>query len=293
MPRDEFLVPTRRATPYLYMVPLIGFTGLIFLYPLVSVAITSLSVPTANGAQIVGLDNFRNVLADPLFWSSFGNNLLLMLSVPILVILSVAIALLLYEQIPGWKLYRALIFLPFVVAVPVVGITFAKLYAYHGPVNALLSMIWPGAPVDWLGNPTTALPAVATVIVWREMGFAVVVVFARLMSLDRTILEAARIDGASTARAHWYVTLPQLRSTLAFVIVIELTTMLSWVFGYIYTMTGGGPASATSVVEYYIFQRAFTYHALPIASALAVMLLLAAGILIALQLRVRLRDDEG
>jgi ABC-type sugar transport system permease subunit len=126
------------------------------------------------------------------------------------------------------------------------------------------------------------------------MGFGVVLFLARLMSLEKEILEAAEIDGANFWQKHFYVTLPQLSGVVEFFVVVELITMLSWVFAYVFTMTGGGPGFASTVMEFYIWKHAFAFRSPGIASALAVVLLLVTTVLIILQLRLRRRSlDEN
>jgi ABC-type sugar transport system permease subunit len=119
------------------------------------------------------------------------------------------------------------------------------------------------------------------------LGFGVVLFLARLMSLDEEILEAARIDGANWWQTHVYVTIPQLTAVIEFFVVVELITMLSWVFAYVYTMTGGGPGFASTIMEFYIWKHAFTFRSPGLASALAVILLATTTLLIVAQLRLR------
>jgi ABC-type sugar transport system permease subunit len=107
------------------------------------------------------------------------------------------------------------------------------------------------------------------------------------MSLDKETLEAAEIDGANWWQTHWYVTLPQMSAVIQFFVVVELITMLSWVFAYVYTMTGGGPGFASTILEFYIWKHAFAFRSPGIASALAVILLIITTVFIVLQLRLR------
>jgi ABC-type sugar transport system permease subunit len=134
------------------------------------------------------------------------------------------------------------------------------------------------------------IPSIAFVIIYRELGFGVVLFLARLMSLDQEILEAAEMDGANWWQKHIYITLPQMSAVIEFYIIVELITMLSWVFAYVYTMTGGGPGFASTVMEFYIWKHAFAFRSPGIASALAVILLGVTTLLIVLQLRLRRRS---
>lgn len=284
---------SRKIEPYLYLAPATIFVILIFLYPIVDIIRTSLLQNNPNGIKTFGFTNYTLVFQDPVFWQALGNNGKLLLSVPILTVLSLLVAILLFEHVRGWLVYRGIIFMPYILAVPVVGTTFVYLLGLNGIINTLLIAAHLGFLVqDWLGSVKWVLPSISVVIIYREMGFGVVLFLARLMSLEKEILEAAEIDGASFWQKHFYVTLPQLSGVIEFFVVVELITMLSWVFAYVFTMTGGGPGFASTVMEFYIWKHAFAFRSPGIASALAVVLLAVASVLIVLQLRLRRRSLE-
>jgi ABC-type sugar transport system permease subunit len=217
-----------------------------------------------------------------------ANNGKLLFSVPIMTLLALFLAIVLFERVRGWMVYRGIVFMPYILAIPVVGTTFVYLLGLNGILNTLLRGI--GLSVlaqDWIGSANWVIPSIAAVIIYRELGFGVVLFLARLMSLDKEILEASEIDGANWWQKHAYITLPQMSGVIEFFVVVELITMLSWVFAYVYTMTGGGPGFASTVMEFYIWKHAFAFRSPGIASALAVVLLGATTILIILQLRLR------
>lgn len=279
--------------PYLYLAPATIFLLVIFIYPILSILHTSLSVTTGQGTRVLGLNNYRLVFDDPLFFEAAANNGKLLLTVPVMTALALLISILLFEQVRGWRFYRTAVFLPYILAVPVVATTFVYLLGLNGIINAILRLVGLGfLAQDWLGNAHWVVPAIGTVIIYRELGFGVVLFLARLMSLDREILEAADMDGANWWQKHLFVTLPQLLPVVEFFVVVELITMLSWVFAYVYTMTGGGPGFASTVMEFYIWKHAFSFHSPGIASALAVLLLAATTVFILLQLRLRRQSLE-
>jgi ABC-type sugar transport system permease subunit len=279
--------------PYLYLAPAAAFLGLVFVYPFVEIVRNSFQVPSATGNPSLGLDNYRFLLGDPVFRQAVMHNLILLLAVPIMTVLALLFSLILFDQIRGWKVYRTLIFTPYILAIPVVGTTFIYLYSTGGIVNEILRSA--GAEFlaqDWLGNPKLVLPSIMSVIIYRELGFGVVLFLARLMSIPGELLEAAKLDGATWYRMHRHVTIPQMRSVIEFFVVVEIVTMLSWVFAYVYTMTGGGPGFASVILEFYIWQNAFEFQSPAIASALAVILLGAVSGLIFLQHRLRRRSED-
>lgn len=280
-------------TPYLYLTPAIVFLGLVFAYPFVEIFRSSFLVPSATGNPTLGTANYKYLLGDQVFKQAILHNLILLLAVPIMTVLALLFSLILFDQVRGWKVYRTLIFTPYILAVPVVGTTFIYLYSTGGIVNKILRSAGAGfLAQDWLGNPKLVLPSIMSVIIYRELGFVVVLFLARMMSIPGELLEAAKLDGANWYRMHRHVTIPQLRSVIEFFVVVEIMTMLSWVFAYVYTMTGGGPGFASVIMEFYIWQNAFEFQSPAIASALAVLLLVAVSGLVFLQHRLRRRSES-
>ncbi len=139
---------------------------------------------------------------------------------------------------------------------------------------------------DWLGSPAWAMPTIMFVIIWKELGFGIVLCLARLTSVSEELFESARVDGARWWRIFRHITVPQLAPALVFYAIIELINMLSWVFAYIYVMTLGGPMNSTVVAEYYIFQQVFTNNVVGVGSAAGVVLLAIVSVLIVARLWV-------
>jgi ABC-type sugar transport system permease subunit len=250
--------------------------AMLFLYSVQNVG-TSAFMPSS----FAGLSNFRYIFSDALFASALLNNLKLFLCVPIMVVLSVIIAALLFDRPRGWKIYRTLLFIPYVLSIPVVGVVFGYIFEYRGVLNtAIRGLGLNFLARDWLGSPAWAMPTIMFVIVWKELGFGIVLCLARLMSVSEDYFESARVDGARWWRILWHVTIPQLTPAIAFYAVIELINMLSWVFAYIYVMTLGGPMNSTVVSEYYIYQQVFTSNVIGVGSAAGVVLFGIVSILI-------------
>lgn len=280
-------------TPFLYLLPAGIFLGLVFAYPFVEIVRGSFQVPSASGIPTFGTENYSFLFGDQVFRQAVVHNLILLLAVPIMTVLALLFALILFDQIRGWRVYRTLIFTPYILAIPVVGTTFIYLYSTGGIVNDVLRSVGAGGLAqDWLGDPKFVLPSIMSVIIYRELGFGVVLFLARLMSIPQETLEAAKLDGANWYQTHRHVTIPQMRSVIEFFVVVEIMTMLSWVFAYVYTMTGGGPGFSSVILEFYIWQNAFEFQSPALASALAVILLVAVSGLIFLQHRLRRRSER-
>lgn len=242
-----------------------------------------------------GLDNFKLVLTDPLFLTAILHNALLLAVVPILLALALGVAILLFETKRGLRGYRATLFFPYILPIPVVGVVFGQLLQFNGALNKALHAVGLGGlAADWLGDPSRALWTMAAIIVWKEVGFGIVLFLARLMSLPTEVFEAARIDGAGFFRMHRHVTIPQLRSLVLFYIINEAIVMVSWVFNYVYVLTNGqgGPGTSTVVSELYIYRSAFQDQAPELAAAAAVLLFLATLVLITGFFRLQ-RAGEG
>jgi len=279
--------------PYLLVAPAFGLILLVFAYPIGRIFVESFLSPTAQHGTTAGLANFGFVLDDPIFWQAARNNLFLLAGVPLLTVLALLFAVILFDRIRGWRIYRTLVFIPYILAIPVIGTTFGYLYGFNGIVNTLLRDVGaPGLAQDWLGNAKLVTPSILSVIIYREVGFGVMLFLARMASIREELYEAAMLDGAGWWARLRYVTIPQLRTVIGFFVIIEMITMLSWVFAYVYSMTGGGPGFASNVVELYIWKNAFAYHAVGIASAVAVLLLVAASVLIVVQMLIRGDERE-
>ena len=273
-----------RWLPWLYALPMIVFIVGIFAYPIAMLflySVQNVGTSAFMPSSFAGLSNFRYIFSDALFATALLNNLKLFLCVPIMVVLSVIIAALLFDRPRGWKIYRTLLFIPYVLSIPVVGVVFGYIFEYRGVLNtAIRGMGLNFLARDWLGSPTWAMPTIMFVIVWKELGFGIVLCLARLMSVSEDYFESARVDGARWWRILWHITIPQLTPAIAFYAVIELINMLSWVFAYIYVMTLGGPMNSTVVSEYYIYQQVFTSNVIGVGSAAGVVLFGIVSILI-------------
>lgn len=289
------MLRTSRLVPYLYLTPAALLLAFTFGYPLA--AIFDFSTRRIRGASgpFIGLENYRQVLNDSVFHQAVAHNAQLLLAVPILLVSGLLLAILLYEQPRWWRVYRAILFLPYILAVPLVGIVLSNMLQRNGIVNEMLRAAGLGAlALDWIGSAGLALWSVMGVIIWREAGFGVMLFLARLQSLNEEVTEAARIDGANWWQRTIFVTIPQLRGVIEFYVVISVITVLAWVFSYVYVMTRGGPGNATIVIEMYLYNFAFR-NALPgIASAVAVILFLVTlGLTIPLfRLRAQAAEED-
>ena len=278
--------------PYVFVAPAAVALGFGFVFPLVSVVRNSLYAGTFYQLQYVGLGNFRELAQDGVFIHSLTNNLRLMLTVPVMTVLALLIALVLHDAPRGWRLHRGAVFLPYILPAAGIGLAFSALLQFNGAFNQAVRALGLGFLAhDWLGSTSLSIWSVAGVVVWQQLGFGVVVFLAAVLSLSNEVVEAARLDGASWWQLQTRVQIPQLRGTIEFFVVTEAITVLSWVFTYVYVVTGGGPANSSSVMEFYIWRNGFAQGSVGLANAAAVVVLVLAAVLIAVYLR--LRRDPG
>ncbi len=281
----------RRIEPYLFLLPALVVIGLIFAFPIVRLVTLSFQRPFQGEMLFVGLTNYQAIFKDAVFLSAVRNNLTLLISVPIMVSIALILAIFLFDRIRGWQFYRTTLFLPYLLPITVVGLIFSYIFQLSGVLNDFLKVIGLERFIlDWLGSTKLALPTLMFVIVWKEVGFGIVLFPDLLMSVEEELFDAAKIDGANWWRLQWHITIPQLATTIEFFTIVSIITILSWVFGYVYVMTGGGPGNATMVTELFIYLTGFRYNQMNIASAVSVILLLVTGIFIFLELRLRERS---
>jgi ABC-type sugar transport system permease subunit len=255
-----------------FLVPALLLVGFVFFYPIVTVALNS--VQNLRTGEFVGTANYVALFNDQIFQDALRNNLKLLVVLPVVVIVALIIAQVLFDQIRGWRVYRVLIFLPYIVPVVVAAIVFGQILQANGLVNGILRFLHLGfLAQDWLGDPKTAIWSLAGVVTWRELSFGVILFLARMTQLPLDLYDAARVDGANWWQRLRHVTVPQMSVIIAFYCGIVVIALLSWVFNYVLVLTRGGPGTSTYVIEYYIYSRAFQYGDFGNAAALSTLLL--------------------
>jgi ABC-type sugar transport system permease subunit len=280
--------------PLLFVLPTIAALGFGFVYPLVTVIRNSFYAGTFYELDFVGLDNFKFLVTDDVFITSLTNNLKLLLTVPVMTVLALVVALMLNEGVRAAKFFQTSIFIPYILPAVGIGLAFSVFLQFNGGLNqALRALGLDSLAHDWLGSPQLAIWSVGGVVIWQQLGFGVIIFLAALLALPSEVTEAARIDGASWWQIQTRIHIPQIRGTMEFFIVTEAITVLSWVFAYVYVLTFGGPGNSSSVMEYYIWKNGFAQGSVGLANAAAVVVLILAGILITLYLRIRTSPDEA
>ena len=268
-------VTRSRLAPYLFLLPAFIVYAAFALYPLGRAAQISLHEWSGIGSwRFVGLRNYADLLGDAAFRTAILNSLILIVFYAVLplVIGMVAAAILRRGQVRGMGFFRTVIFLPQVVALVVVAVTWRQIYAPAGPLNQALRAIGlDGLARGWLGDPGAALPAVGFIGTWVQTGLVMVLLLAGMSRIPRELYEAARLDGAGPIREFFAVTLPAIRGEIVVSLVLTIIAALK-TFDLIYMTTAGGPGRATTVPSYEVYQRAFELRDVGSASAVALVL---------------------
>lgn len=260
-----------------FLTPTIVLYGFYTLYPIIGSYWYSLVEWNGFDAKktFIGIQNYRDVLADPLFWNAFKvTAIFVIVAVPIKIVLTLGTALLLNSpKMPLANLFRTMLFLPVVTTTAIVGIVMQMIFdPASGPVNqALVKLGLIDSGVSFLADPGTALWTVIAVDVWKWFGITMVYWLAALQTIPRELYEAAWMDGAGVWATFKHVTFPLLKPFAIIISLLELEGALK-IFDLMLTMTNGGPFYSTEVVEIYIYRWAFaaTVPQLGYASAAAV-----------------------
>lgn len=262
-----------RLAPLVLLAPAVLIIVGLRLWPLLLGINFSFTGDGDRNGMIVGFDNYLTLLGDPLFRTALANVGLLVLLLPVAVAIPGLLATFIYLKVPGHRIYRGVYFFPAVLSPVIVGAIFNLLLSFDGPLNALLGGLGIG-PVDWLGDPDVAIFAVVGVHVWATFGMALVVFLAGFATLDSSLLDAAKVDGASLPQTIWHVIIPSLSRTIQFVFVTTMIGMLTSMFGLVYVMTSGGPEGSTYLPEYYVWIQQGQMNQPALASAASTALFL-------------------
>ena len=285
----------RRIAPAWWLVaPALGAIGLFFVLPVGAAFLLSLtdfdvySIGRLDRLRVVGLANYQALLGDPRFWRALGNTAYFVgVGGPLSIAVSLAAALLLEARLTRWRpLFRSALFVPVVTTLVAVAVVWR--YLYHPRVGMLNQLLGAAGvpPVDWLGDPRWAMPALVLLAVWKNFGFNMIVFVAGLQSIPERLYEAARLDGAGPWRQFSSVTLPLLAPTFGFVTV---TTTIGYLqlFAEPYVMTQGGPADRTLSIVLLMYEEGFRWWNLGYASAVAFVLFAVIAAVTLLQLAVQ------
>lgn len=279
---------------YLFLSPALLAIFIFFLIPVLAALLMSFtdfdiySLGNLSYARFIGLQNYIEIFKDPLFWQSLKNTLYFVVAGgPLSIAVSLAAAMLLSSKLVKYKgIFRLVYFMPVVTTLVAVSILWR--FIYHprfGILNYVLGFIGIH-PIDWLGNPHWAMPAIILMAVWKNFGYNMIIFIAGLQNIPEDLYEAANLEGASEWNKFKNITLPMLAPTTLFVSII---TMIGYfqLFAEPYVMTQGGPLNSTLSIVLYMYQEGFRWWNMGYSAALAFILFFIILIVSLIQLKVQ------
>ena len=270
------MIHKRTATPYLFLLPALVLLGIFVFYPIGAVVYYSLTdYDIVRPPVFVGIDNFVRLLDDDTFKLALLHSFIYLIVTPILIVLSIVLAIVVNRKLRGIHIYRALYFVPAVSGSIAIGLSWRWLFDRSGFINGTLQS-WGviDTPIQWLSTPSLVLPIAMLLTIWAGFGYYSVIFLAGLQNVPEELYDAARIDGATDFEKHRYVSLPALRPQIVFVAVISSLAALK-VFDEIYVLTNrtGGVLDSGVTMVFYLWEQAFERQNAGYASAIAIVLL--------------------
>lgn len=236
-----------------------------------------------NPIEYAGIENYREILTEPLFFKILLNTIIFALSTSIFgVIIPLILACILNSKIRGSEFFKTAYFMPFITPMIVIGIVWEWIF---DPNIGLLANVL-NLHINWLYDTCWAMPALIIVTVWKLIGYNMIIFLSSLSGISNSLFEAAKIDGANSFQTFKNVTVPMLSPTIFFVVIITAISSFQ-VFDLIYLMTQGGPLDSTNVLVYAIYKNAFEYFNVGKASAIAYVLFVIILVLTLIQWNMR------
>jgi multiple sugar transport system permease protein len=282
---------------WFFLTPALVLIGVFFFLPVAASLLLSVTdfdiygVANPSDTRFVGLSNYQHLLQNKDFWNALKNTLYFaFVGGPLTIAVSLGAALLLNSKLVRLKgLFRTIYFTPFVTTLVAVAIVWKYLYhTQYGLFNFVLGKFGI-SPIDWLGDPHWAMPAIILMAVWKSFGYNMLIFIAGLQAIPEELYDAAEIDGASSSRQFFSITLPMLAPTLVFVSVV---TMIGYfqLFSEPYVMTQGGPLRSTTSVVLLMYEEGFRWWRMGNAAAVAFVLFIV--ILLATLVQFRLQKER-
>jgi len=284
---------SRRAAAWWFVAPALIVIGVFFVLPVIAALAMSVTdfdiyaLADLANLRFIGLRNYTRLLETPLFWQALGNTVyFVVVGVPLSLGASLGAALLLNSKVARFQgFFRTALFAPVVTTLVAVAVIWRYLFnTRYGFLNYGLGRLGI-EPIDWLGDPHWAMPAIIVFAVWKNFGYNMIILLAGLQAIPQELYEAARIDGARAAHRFFYVTLPMLSPLLVMVSILTVAGYFQ-LFAEPYVMTQGGPLQSTVSVLYFMYEEGFKWWSLGSASAVAFVLFLLILCITAVQLRL-------
>jgi multiple sugar transport system permease protein len=269
------------------VVPALVLVGLLILYPIAQAVYYSFTNWDGLTTQWVGPSTWSQAFHNPTMWQALKNNGELLLSVPFALAIPLAAAVMLHQRVAGWRLFRSIYFLPTAISWVVIGLVAEHFFAYSGTLNSLLSAIgFTNIHTNMLGQENQALIALGITFIFSMIGTNTMLFLTGLATLDPSLEEAARIDGAGGWRIFRHITLPHLSRFLQLAFVMTVISAFSALFSLIFVMTNGGPGYATTTMEFLVYQTGFNQSQFGTAALYGIILFVITAVVGIVQLRL-------
>lgn len=260
--------------PYMFVFPALALLLIFVLIPLIltfALSFTDWNLMTKE-FNWVGLQQYEKLIHDPLFWQVALNTVTYtVFSVFLSLVISLPLASMFDQGIRGSKLYKSLVFIPYITPMVPLSIVFLWIFDQHyGVLNSFLAGLGI-QDIPWLTQPGWAMFSIILINVWKTIGYNTLIILAGLQNISNSVIEAARMDGANNRQIYMKMTLPLLSPSIFFVIVIGIISSFQ-AYDIVYMMTQGGPVNSTNMIMYYLYQHGFQFFDTAYGSAVAVIL---------------------
>jgi len=286
-PAAALLTRRRRRVGILLVLPGFVLVGLLIAYPIGQAVYYSFTYWNGLTTQWVGPSTWVQAFHNATMWTALKNNAELLLSVPFALGIPMLVAVMLHQRVAGWKIFRSIYFLPTAISWVVIGLVAEHFFAYSGTLNSLLSDVgFSGAHTDMLGQENEALIALGITFIFSMIGTNTMLFLTGLATLDPSLEEAARIDGASAWRIFRHITLPHLSRFIQLAFVMTVISAFSALFSLIFVMTNGGPGYSTTTMEFLVYQTGFNQSEFGTAALYGIILFVITAVVGIVQLRL-------
>ena len=288
--KNQKLMMRESITSYLFLLPFLLFFIMFVVYPMIVCITTSFTDSTlGSDGSFIGFDNYKNMMKDEIFWKGLKNTLIIVVvSVPIVCAFSLWVASVISKMhVAATSLFRCIFYLPVVTGSVAVTVVWKWMYNYR---SGILNMVGKDMGlidqnINWLGDAKYALWCIILILLTTSVGQPIVLYVSALDNVDKTLVEASEVDGATKMQTFWKVKWPQIMPTTLYILVI--TTINSFqCFALIQLLTSGGPSNSTMTLMYYIFYNANTLYKFGYANAVGVVLALMIALISAFQFRL-------
>jgi len=281
-------------TGYLSLLPAFAALAAIVFYPMVNTFFHSFTKWNGAESHWIGLRNYTFIFTNGELWTLLRNNAVFLLSIPGILLLSLVVSVLLFEEVRGWRFFRSLYYIPTILSSVVVGMLMKMMFSQSGVVNQLLHALGlTDGKTEWLTQVPTAFMVLVFCFYWQTLGQGALIFLSGLSAISHEIFESADLDGAGWWQRLFHITIPSLVPTIVYFTVTNAIYCFIGLFSLVYAVTQGGPGRETTPIDYMIYIKAFqTPDQLGYASALSIVLFAIALLASWVQIRLSNRFQD-